>query len=272
MLNRTSLPRPVSPHALATEMEGEGRNPLAGLRRQQLVNLVQLPTTLQGYFVFVVCLVILAFTMALHVTLSAEIMRLDEQVAGLEDEFASIERTSANMVWQISGYGALADVASKARDLGYVPVTQFKFVEKRSKLPADSSAPAGEELPIFEEFQGGPAPDGTMAPNVAPQIDPGAASPSALGAAAGLVPAVGEPGLEQILEPATGAAGGDALSAPANAAVLELAPAVGSEAGQSSAAEAHDPFNTSRLRQFWRDARAWMRARFEEPVFGAASP
>lgn len=254
MLNRTSLPRPVTPHALAPEEEGVRLIPLGGLGWQRLVNLVQLPTTLQGYFVFLLCLLILAFTMALHVTLSAEIMRLNEQLYSLEDEFAAIERTNANIVWRVSGYGALADVAHKAGELGYVPITQIAYVEKQGTLPATAPG-ATESAPLMEEFQGGPAFTTEMSPAIAPESAP-----------AGTLMA-GEPNVLRLPDPL---AGEGAQRGMAAAAQMPVPVAASAQAAPDTGLR--NPFNNERLQTLWSDARAWMRARFEEPVFGGSTP
>ena len=72
------------------------------------IGMFQLPNTLQGYLVFTFCLLILSFTMILHVTLSAEIMRLDERLIALKSEYEAIERKNAGIIYEISRYSVAA--------------------------------------------------------------------------------------------------------------------------------------------------------------------
>jgi hypothetical protein len=88
----------------------------------------QLPSSFQGYLIFLLCLLILAFTMVLHVTLSAEILRLNVELDGLASENERIERHNANLVWLISQRSSLTDAYKAARELEYAPVTDVQFV------------------------------------------------------------------------------------------------------------------------------------------------
>lgn len=78
---------------------------LQGRLRSRLaaaLGIFQMPSTLQGYLVFTFCLLILAFTMVLHVTLSAEIMGLDQRLIAMKDEYQDIERKNAGIIYEIS--------------------------------------------------------------------------------------------------------------------------------------------------------------------------
>jgi hypothetical protein len=90
--------------------------------------MLQLPSSLQGYLFFLTCLLILAFTMVLHVLLSAEIMRLDVKLENLRETHARIEQRNAGILWEVSQYSTLSEVYEKAKKLGFVPVTNIEFV------------------------------------------------------------------------------------------------------------------------------------------------
>ncbi len=144
MLNRTSLPS-----AFAAGMEDSDPVVLIPERWGQWAFGLALPSTLQGYLFFVLCLLILAFTMALHITLSAESMRLDRQLATLEEEYARVERINANLVWEISQSTSLADVHAQAVAAGYAPISEFKYVvvgsdESAAELGAEVATNAGQ--------------------------------------------------------------------------------------------------------------------------------
>jgi len=120
-----------------------------------------MPSTLQEYLYFVLCLLILAFTMALHVTLSAERMRLDQRLSTLKEEYARTERINANLVWQIAQSTSLTAIHSEAVARGYAPITDFKYVV------ADST---GAES-IFTDDVAAGSPDSTDPWSVAPSAD-----------------------------------------------------------------------------------------------------
>ena len=107
--------------------------------------LFQLPNTLQGYLVFTFCLLILAFTMVLHVTLSAEIMRLEQRLGALKSEYETTERANAGVIYEISRYSSLQDVNTRAVEAGYIPAKKFKYVVSRPELEAafDDATAAG---------------------------------------------------------------------------------------------------------------------------------
>lgn len=169
MLNRTSLPS-----AFAAGMEDSDPVALIPERWGQWAFGLALPSTLQGYLFFVLCLLILAFTMALHITLSAESMRLDRQLATLEEEYARVERVNANLVWEISQSTSLADVHAQAVAAGYAPISEFKYVVVGSD--ASAAEPGAEVATTTGQF--------SLAPSEAnPVIVFGATSDSAAASA-----------------------------------------------------------------------------------------
>lgn len=192
---------------------------------------LSLPSTLQGYLFFVLCLLILAFTMALHITLSAEGMRLDRELTALEEEYARIERINANLVWEISESTSLAEINAQAVALGYAPVTEFKYVVMGSGDPAAAAGATGATA------EAGAALDATGAASLAPSAanpvivlgglqanGAQAAQPSAL---------IQTPGME--LPPSAGAqaataAGATAAGATAQAAAQVTTVAAGTDA------------------------------------------
>ncbi len=192
MLNRSTLPHTslrssLPPPSLTTSLPQPGAmgineefpRLLTRPRWQALARWVQLPTSLQGYLAFLLCLLILAFAMALHILLSAEILRLEVQQQALRDEYAAIERRNANTIWQISQYSALADVDAEARERGYIRPVPLRYVlspqggfESLPLLPAQNQGQdeALFEAPVYHTI--GPdaaAPTAPIAPDIAPE-------------------------------------------------------------------------------------------------------
>jgi hypothetical protein len=175
MLNRTSLNS-----AFAPGFEEPATSRLLTGRWRKLTFGLHLPSNLQGYLFFVLCLLILAFTMALHITLSAETMRLNQRLFTLKEEYARTERINANLVWEISQSTSLASVNAAAVGMGYVPLTEFKYVVIGSMESGSTPAAnvAGEEqgwsvgpsaenpVVVIPSTLGNPVP---AAPQMAPQ-------------------------------------------------------------------------------------------------------
>lgn len=130
MLNRTTLP-PTSLTQKGAGMD-DGRDRLVPVlnreRWRRMERALQLPTTAQGFAVFVGCLLILAFTMVLHITLSAEIMRMEVQVFDLQKEYARIQQANANIIWKIASFSALQDMDARADQLNYTSEVPVKYV------------------------------------------------------------------------------------------------------------------------------------------------
>lgn len=137
-------------------------------RTVALGRIFQLPTTLQGYLLFTFCLLILAFTMVLHVTLSAEILRLSERLDGLTQQYESTERQNAGIIYEISRYSSLQDVYAKAVAAGYVPADARQYVVERPDVVAalDNPAPANEAPQYLVLGGSQPAPDVQAQPAV----------------------------------------------------------------------------------------------------------
>jgi len=139
MFNRSALSQnlppaiaPTIPSGMATAIHTPLADDLPLVGRfgwQRLVGLFRLPTTLRGYMAFLAGLVVLAFTMTLHIMLSAEIMRLDVQLADLREEHARVERYNANVVWQISEHGALDTLHTQALTSGYINNIPTEYVD-----------------------------------------------------------------------------------------------------------------------------------------------
>jgi hypothetical protein len=120
----------ISPMRAAVTSPLASDLPLVGrLRWQRLVGLFRLPTTLRGYMAFFASLLVLAFTMTLHIMLSAEIMRLDVQLYTLQAEHARLERYNANIVWEISQHTALDSLHAEAVNEGYVNNVPTEYVQ-----------------------------------------------------------------------------------------------------------------------------------------------
>ncbi len=94
-----------------------------------MVGMLRLPSTLRGYTAFLASLLVLAFTMTLHIMLSAEIMRLNVQLYELQSEYARVERYNANIVWTVSEHSSLVDLHSEALTAGYVNTIPTEYVD-----------------------------------------------------------------------------------------------------------------------------------------------
>lgn len=153
MLNRTTLPPTSLTHKGAGMDDGRDRlvPVLHRERWRRLERTLQLPTTAQGYAVFVGCLLILAFTMVLHITLSAEIMRMEVQVFDLQKEYARIQQANANIVWKIANFSALQDMDAHAADLDYTSEVPVKYVvrpmlDPNAPITGPDAATASDDL------------------------------------------------------------------------------------------------------------------------------
>lgn len=146
MFNRSALSRnlppaivPTIPPGMATGIHSPRADDLPLVGRfgwQRVSGFFRLPTTLRGYTAFLAGLIVLAFTMTLHIILSAEIMSLDVQLSNLREEYARIERYNANIVWEIAGYTALDDLHEQAVAAGYVNNIPTEYVD----MPLASTA------------------------------------------------------------------------------------------------------------------------------------
>ena len=152
MFNRSALSQnlppaiaPTIPSGMATAIHTPHADDLPLVGRfgwQRLLGFFRLPTTLRGYMAFLAGLIVLAFTMTLHILLSAEIMRLDVRLDELHLEQARIERYNANIVWQISDHGALETLHQQAVAAGYVNNIPTEYVD----MPLASGAAAMTQL------------------------------------------------------------------------------------------------------------------------------
>lgn len=148
MLNRSAFPP-----ALAAESPDKDPNAesLSHMWHANALRWFHLPSSLQGYLIFLLCLLILAFTMVLHVTLSAEILRLNVVLGDLQDENERIERHNANLIWLISQRSSLADASRAAKALDYAPITETRYV-----IRGAAEAPPHTSEPIMSQSQSQP--------------------------------------------------------------------------------------------------------------------
>lgn len=123
MLNRTSFSQNIT-----TGLQPTPAAPLTGIRWQPVLESLQLPTTLRGFLAFLVGLLVLAGAMSIHVTLSADMMRLQLRLDELEQREARMERQNANLLWQISRHTDVQAVYGEAIALGYKPVEDRIYV------------------------------------------------------------------------------------------------------------------------------------------------
>lgn len=130
--------------------------PLVGrLRWQRIAGLFRLPTTLRGYMAFLASLLVLAFTMTLHIMLSAEIMRLDVQLYDLKQENARLERYNANIVWEISQHTALDTLHANALQEGYVNNVPTEYVDMPVAAIASAAGANAETTGAGDAASGG---------------------------------------------------------------------------------------------------------------------
>lgn len=216
MFNRSALSQNLPPAiapTISSRMATAIHSPLADdlplVRRvgwQRLFGLFRLPTTLRGYMAFLASLLVLAFTMTLHIMLSAEIMRLDVQLADLRDQHARTERYNANIVWEISQHGALDSLHEQAQAAGYVNNVPTTYVDMPlayntgvdrvgtgTALPQDALAVSGANdptivdpaapQPVYQVILGEPA--------MKDAVDAGGAAPDFSATALGVAPRIG---------------------------------------------------------------------------------
>jgi len=124
MINRTTLTQRVS-----TSIEAGSRPAtLVNERWRAIAEEVALPETRRGYLLFVLSLLVLAGAMAIHIMLSADIMRLQVQLTELQGQQARIERQNANLLWEASRNMTLQELHASAVETGYQPIAERVYV------------------------------------------------------------------------------------------------------------------------------------------------
>lgn len=138
MLNRTTLPQSIA----------DNLEPRPGLwsaeRWRKLADTVYVPETPRAYALFMLGLLVLAGTMAIHVLLSAELMRLQIQLNDVNDKVAQVQRLNDNLVYQAADRSALDAVYAAALEQGYVPMEKPTYVVRETAAAATSALPAAE--------------------------------------------------------------------------------------------------------------------------------
>ncbi len=142
MLNRTSFSQNIT-----TGLQSTPTAPLTGIRWQPLLDAFQLPTTMRGFLAFLFGLLILAGAMSIHVTLSAEMLRLQLQLGELKEMEARIERQNANLLWQISHHTGLQKLHEEALTLGYGPIADRIYVAEPPAAPVEPVEPPATAAP-----------------------------------------------------------------------------------------------------------------------------
>jgi hypothetical protein len=162
---------------------------------------LRLPSTLRGYMAFLASLLVLAFTMTLHIMLSAEIMRLNVQLQDLQSEHALVERYNSNIVWGIAERSSLVDLHKEAVAAGYVNTIPTEYVDMpvattftTPSLGASTSPRSATSIPAT----GALATQGSVGAIDATVTDPAAPQPQFVvisGEPAATDPNPGEPGV-----------------------------------------------------------------------------
>lgn len=153
MINRTTLTQRVS-----TPVEAGSRPAsLAGERWRAIAEEVALPETRRGYLLFALSLLVLAGAMAIHIMLSADIMRSQVRLAELQEQQARIERQNANLRWEASRNTALQKLYASALEAGYQPIADRVYVIQPALL-AKGATEVGQMPPSSDDAQLGDSP------------------------------------------------------------------------------------------------------------------
>lgn len=137
MLNRTTFSQNVSAHIASAPPP-----PLAGVGWRPIADMLRLPTTARGFFAFLLSLLALAGVMAIHVMLSAEMMRLELRLDELRETEMRIQRQNANLLWQIARNADAEMLYEKALAAGYTPIKQRVYVIEQptpSPIPVNAA-------------------------------------------------------------------------------------------------------------------------------------
>ncbi len=108
-----------------------------GLRT--LNRLVPLPDSFAGFLSWALVLAIVAGGILLQVWTSLLITEARMELASLQTQHAELERENAQILWQISQYASLEKVEQRARELGYVPATQRRYVSSGQPVAAGAN-------------------------------------------------------------------------------------------------------------------------------------
>ena len=137
MLNRTTVPQSIA-DGLKTRTGVWSRE-----RWRRLADLVYLPESARGFLFFVLGLLVLAGTMAIHVLLSAQLLRLEVQLAAVNSRIDQVERLNDNIVFSITDKAALSQVYVAALQRGYVPLEEPAYVVRDVPALAQGAAAVG---------------------------------------------------------------------------------------------------------------------------------
>ena len=118
MLQRTTLP----PLSRPADLRDPWNTPLPENWLESLSRAFRLPHTLKGFLAFSLILVCIASGVTLQLLLSIQTTELQNELIRLERQLSRIERDNSEIVWRIAQNTSLADVAIRAKRLGYIPV------------------------------------------------------------------------------------------------------------------------------------------------------
>ncbi len=102
---------------------------------RSLQDLLPLPETWQQYMVLLVIVLAIAGGMSLQIMLSVQTAQAEFQARQLRAEYAQVQRTNSELVFQIANRTGLVQIEPIARAQGYMPATGRVYV-RRDQLAA----------------------------------------------------------------------------------------------------------------------------------------
>lgn len=114
-----------------------------------------LPTTVRGFVVFLLVLLLLSIATFMQVLLSAQILGAEMRVADKQATLDSIEQQNAEIASEIAMVSQMDNLAGRALSAGFVPLSKPIYVERPAEA-LDASLNTGlqsfyMELPAVDE-------------------------------------------------------------------------------------------------------------------------
>lgn len=120
MLQRTTIsPMPTSAEMAESINASQAAAWVAGFRQA-----VALPTSAQGFLIFMLGLILICTGVIVQVFLSAQVRQLDVAIATKQAEIELIEQANAEIIWSISQESNLSVMEARAKSLGFQPIAQ----------------------------------------------------------------------------------------------------------------------------------------------------
>ena len=129
-----------------------GAPALQGLGRfiDTLDRYLRLPSTPQGFMLYLAGLTLVFTGALLQVLVAAQIMAAKIELAALESEIALIEQQNGDLIFEISRYLNFGELQVQALSMGYGPATarEYVFVEEPAPLAAAPASAAEPPAPL----------------------------------------------------------------------------------------------------------------------------